>query len=311
MISGATVCNNANKLQDCNEILRRAEWIPSFDEWSQRLSLEYHHIFPWEATHFDPPPKIIKISQRDKRPIVPQLDLRGMDMEEKYPHQVAVFYQFRNKQDEMAKNKVREALLYTSWAREAAKSLHHLGIDFLYGMLYRNTFELQERFQSPSTSTKEGLRYSFVLHSRHIHDDVNGCKIQHERQCLQQVLADVPPKQQVWATLMSDRTCTINKIRKWLEDRNVTVEIAAHDNGKSYRSEHGPFAGVGFFQDMELASQARDAFIGTKNIMLNDSLLRSSSNLVLEVMEYEKQMEAWRSGKDVEDTKLCVIDHEV
>jgi hypothetical protein len=81
---------------------------------------------------------------------------------------------------------------------------------------------------------------------------------------------------------MSDRSCTQRKLGEWLVDRNCTVEKAEHSEGKSWRGEHGPFAGSGFFQDWVLVSKPRSGFIGRDT---------TSSHLVRELIEDDRGME--------------------
>ena len=293
----ASVCDNANKVEDCDQILTRAGWLPSYDEWSQRLSLDDPHFFPWEATR-------LKWQSRK-----PQVELRGVDVVEKYPYQVAVFHMNRNKESDLMYENARNTLLHTVWGREIAQKLHSLGVDFLYGMIYRQSFQLRESFLGSysQASTKGTFSHSFVLHSRHISENRTGCAIAQEVSCLEQLLKDADEGQQVWAAVMSDRECTIGMVRSWLEKRNVTIQTAEHRSGESYRKEHGPFAGVGYYQDVEFASQARSGFIATAQ----GQGLRSSSNLVLEVIEYEKHMDAWKAEQDLKEvqaTKVCVLD---
>jgi hypothetical protein len=70
--------------------------------------------------------------------------------------------------------------------------------------------------------------------------------------------------------------------------RGIVVE---HTNvSHSFKEEHGPFAGAGYFQDLALAaSQARHGFIGAN---------RSSSMLVRELIEYHRHMEAYYAWQD-------------
>jgi len=77
--------------------------------------------------------------------------------------------------------------------------------------------------------------------------------------------------------------------------------VAAHDKGKSGKDEHGPFAGVGFFHDWALvSSHARSGFIGT---------FRSSSKLVLELIEFNRKLEIWKNSgmNNVTDIEVCFL----
>ena len=126
--------------------------------------------------------------------------------------------------------------------------------------------------------------------------------------------------------IMSDRSKTIGLLSKYVRDyhgcaavvathNNTTIQrepptqpglspredmmLAARIDGGGNKSnlpghyaEHGPNAGAPFFQDLLVASQARDGFIG--------HCYRSSSQLVRELVQYERTIEAiqrWEMGK--------------
>mmetsp|Transcript_49680 Transcript_49680/g.120431 ORF Transcript_49680/g.120431 Transcript_49680/m.120431 type:complete len:111 (-) Transcript_49680:1427-1759(-) len=54
--------------------------------------------------------------------------------------------------------------------------------------------------------------------------------------------------------------------------------------GGSFSTEHGPFAGREFLDDLVLASQARNGVVGHE---------RSSSDLLMELIDYDRIMEAF------------------
>jgi hypothetical protein len=74
--------------------------------------------------------------------------------------------------------------------------------------------------------------------------------------------------------------------------------VASHDAGVNGAvAEHGPFAGAGFYQDLALAAgMARHAVIGT--------LKRSSTGLVLGLVQFYRTMEAWEASDDPRDWTL-------
>jgi hypothetical protein len=88
---------------------------------------------------------------------------------------------------------------------------------------------------------------------------------------------------------MSDRKLTVELLSDWLWKRNCTPVTAAKDSGHSLSKEHGPWSGVGFVQDLALASAARHAVLGDP--------ARSSFALVNELIEYDRRIEAWRKGR--------------
>jgi hypothetical protein len=63
--------------------------------------------------------------------------------------------------------------------------------------------------------------------------------------------------------------------------------------------EHGPFAGTGFFQDMELlAHGTRHGFVGTTT---------TSTDFVLSAIVYDRFMDLWNKsgGQKVESIEVC------
>jgi hypothetical protein len=298
------VCTNANSLTDCDQILRRADWIPSYDDWSDTLALDPIE-FPWEATHLNEP------YSRNKRPADPLK--QGVDLEDRYPQKVAVFRQYRDIQTDWANKQGAEKLLKTEFGRQTAKALTSWGVHFMYGMLYRESFELLERFRTQPQMLQKGPdTFSMAIHSRHPKQSNNGCDITNELRCVHELIDNISPKKNRWATIMSDRTCTIQNLKIWLQERNFTVELPLHDAGASYLVEHGPFAGVGYFQDIEYASEAYSGFAGTTNSprIKNCTTMRSSSDLALSLMEYKRRMDAWQVGLDatnLEMVQTCVI----
>jgi hypothetical protein len=103
---------------------------------------------------------------------------------------------------------------------------------------------------------------------------------------------------------MSDRICTIDHLRSFVEQRGCSLEVAQHQAGHSFLAEHGPFAGIGYFQDLAAVSLARSSFIG---------MTRTSSDLLKELVEFNRMMELWRQGRDLSSVKPidhCVLDKE-
>lgn len=95
---------------------------------------------------------------------------------------------------------------------------------------------------------------------------------------------------------MSDRTRTLDKLSEWLKGEGCVAHVANHTTGGSFLSEHGPFAGGGYFDDLLMVSQARDAFIGS---------VTTSSQLVHSRITYDRRMEAWRDGREPSELPFC------
>lgn len=185
-----------------------------------------------------------------------------------------------------------EYLLQTDAARQRATGLFSLENKFAYGMFFRASFDYSDALlQTQSTVPTLNLRtdttassadFTVGLHARHSRVTDNGCDILKPKQCLERILTHRQPHETCRVLLMADHKCTLDKLKNWLVDRNCTGETANHVCGKSWRSEHGPFAGVGYFQDLVLVSQARSGFVSSD---------RTSSQLVQEIIEYDRLME--------------------
>jgi hypothetical protein len=274
------ICRSMNRVQDCDQILSRADWIPSYDEWSKRLALEQPSEIPYFATH----PTARRSEILNER-------LVGADNRTKYFMQVAAFGINTYQLDFLESEEVRNALLHTETARETCLRLFSLGINFLYGMLHRYSFAFAEQarkglvgYQTPPANT-----FTVALHSRHRVVEDDGCNVKPEIQCLKEVVPRRKHKP-VQVLIMADRICTVTKLSKFLKSKNMTMYVAPHDEGESFSQEHGPFAGVGFYQDLALVSQARSAIVATS---------RTSSYLLRELVEYHRQMQWWNTGHDI------------
>lgn len=314
-------------MKDCDQILARADWVPSYEEWSATLNLDDPVLFPHHATH-------PKSENWDLYPWQPgDWKLFGADNVTKYPAQVAVFGMSRFKIEFLQDVSLRQTLLHSTWGRQQCEQLYAWGANFLYGMLYRYSFDFAEQLKKgllslplsevesntpKSRSNDPTTTYTIALHSRHRYSSINGCNIEAEWNCLDQMMTRFsaqattttkskrqrprqrPPQTRFQVSIMSDRVCTIDRLSEQLTALNITVLVAAHTTGDSFNEEHGPFAGVGFFQDWALASsQARSGFIGTT---------RSSSDLVLELIDYNRKMEWWKTSAKKNVTELGEID---
>jgi len=327
------ICDSSNNATTCDAILHRAGWIPSYDEWAPRLlsdsssssrQSEEPYELPFYATH---PSKI----KNGRYPWGPGNDQDSFGVDVKYQDRpVVIFAQTRFKITFLNSRDVRDTLLHSEWSRQTSDQLNSLGTDFLFGSLFRYSFDLSRHMKESaavnsvvasdaddrkSTSTVPSVPYTVALHSRHIDEQLDGCDISREKRCMNRLLANSirPPADDQNAggvdraprpcvvKLMSDRQCTINEMTAWLERNDCAVEVASHETTTDYLSEHGPFAGAGFFQDLALASTARSAFVG---------LSRSSSDLLLELIEFNRKVQAWRSGLDprqLPDVDKCIL----
>jgi hypothetical protein len=83
--------------------------------------------------------------------------------------------------------------------------------------------------------------------------------------------------------LLSDRNVTLESLREWiLHHTGCRPIIADHILESGLFAEHGPFATMGFFQDLALAAHANGGYIGAMDFA------SSSADLVRELYEYNR-----------------------
>lgn len=271
---------DTNTEADCQAILKRASWIPSYDEWSMKLALDEPVAVLMDKDRW-------ASDQQHKTVIYPQIsDLQWNQTDilrhtwSDHPIQRKDYREYINELPEIN--------------RMITTKLFHENVDFLYGMLYRECFTLQVALhsgQQDNLDTQDDSSndlFSLALHSRHTVAADDGSYIDDELKCLKQLLSS---RKTCRVHLMSDRTRTIELLSDWLKERNCTVVTATRDTGVSLSKEHGPWAGIGFLQDLEMAAAARHGAIGDPH--------RSSFALLVKLIEYDRKVAAWKNGKDM------------
>jgi hypothetical protein len=254
--------NHSNQEEDCQVVLRRAPWLPSYYEWKRNFRLA------------DPVPVSLMKLNNDNQD----------DDDDDERHQVVLYPQipdvlpndktiFRNGWSDHPL-KTQEYVDYIgqlpSSMKSATKELYSEGQEFLYGMLYANLFELQKKppmdiavGNSTITTTAEiegttqnhdgdeyNTVFSVALHSRHTIAADDGSFVPSELQCLKRMLreAQFDNRRQYKACrvhLMSDRPKTIKLLTDFLTtETNCSVITANHDHGKGPVLEHGKHLGL-------------------------------------------------------------------
>jgi hypothetical protein len=207
--------------------------------------------------------------------------------------QVVTFPPMVDATDYLFTEKNRKYLLRTEAARDTARDIYSYGVDFMFGMFFRYVFTMvEESLANTQKAPIDSSVYSVGVHSRHIKTKFKGGGIQRETECLAKLLRDEKRGNRTCEVyLMSDRELTITKLQKLIESStNCTVRVATHATGKGVNDEHGPWSGLGFYQDWALSSRARHGFVHTGT---------TSSSLVIEMITYDHQLEAWRQGRNV------------
>jgi hypothetical protein len=257
--------------EDCAKVLTRAKWIPSYDEWAPKLGL------PAGET-------LIRPYSRD-RLIVPKpgSTLYSMSSMEKMR-----FWDQTN-----------------SFNHQRALQLFSEGEIFLHGMLFHETLPIRQEMYSPennssSTASINNSAISVALHSRHIHSSNTGKNISRESECLDEIFSALGHQRNDGTAanttckvfLMSDRENTVTRLSQFVvEAWNCTaIVVAGKERGSGLTSEHGAFAGVGYFQDLAMARVARNGFVGNCD--------RSSSQLLQSLIAYDRHLDSSVEGRN-------------
>jgi hypothetical protein len=174
------------------------------------------------------------------------------------------------------------------------QQLYASTVNFLFGLLFLGLLPFQLTIYPPeyaSLSTplhhRQRVGKTYAIHSQYFTSTNDGSVIRHESQCLRELLRkdDVMP---CTVYILSDRPLTIEKVKDYISRKyqHCMPIVATHvqdTQSDGYYQEPGPFAGTRFFQDLMVASQARDGFIGQCH--------RTLSQLLRELMEHDRTME--------------------
>ena len=290
MQAHASISKAANTARDCGEILDRAPWMASYDEWKHVISnneTEEPFKVPQHATDVT----VFHEGPRYPLPIDFDGDY-GVDLLSKYPHKILIFPTCYFKLRPLREIELQETLLKSEYGRETVHQLFSLGEDYLYGMFHRYTFQFSDAILE-SLPRVTDTPFTIGLHSRHRFEALDGCNIDREIACLETILGQRPQDDNgtaVQVRIMSDRPCTISNLTTWLHQRSYSAATVTHKEiSRDGNSEHGPFAGAGFFRDLALVSGAKSAIIG---------MSRSSSDLLRELIVFNQALEEWESAKN-------------
>ena len=288
----AEICeSNLNSRQDCAKILHLADWVPSWDEWSVKLNLTYpirasacastgQDAF---ANPMDGPavPRVVQVGG--------QVNIQtGMLLGRRRP-------------------RIINRLLGELQSQMRAEQLLSSGVYFAYGMVFESLFTLDPSLFSSYPALDNNRVDTYVLHSRHKESANDGSNIGLEISCMKKVLSnriDSDSKPCIVYT-MTDRVKAREKLPKALATFNCTAFFSDTTHGESWSTEHGPFAGRGFFEDLALAHQARRGFMSPNKKSRPLKGIRTSSALVRSLIEFRRMLES-PSIQKIPIIKECV-----
>ena len=268
-----------NTKQDCDKVLILSDWVPSFEEWNEKLRLPAAEIIGG-ANHkgYDSPNASILIRTGS---------------------------QFKPDQAfNLQKREHRHEVLSIPANRERAARLVAQGYSFTYGLLFESLFTLHPSvLPDPRLVVSDKNSVTFFLHSRHPFHYLNASDTSHDRMCLHRLLENhTYPSCYVY--LMSDRSVTVELLKKEVRNVSCTPIAINHTvvNSNPLRGEHGPFAGVGYFQDYALARNARHGYIAFHRFPR--ATIRTSSALIQSTIQFRRILEA-NSTADLDVLKSC------
>eukprot|EP00977_Amphora_coffeiformis_P026495 scaffold27147_cov160-Amphora_coffeaeformis.AAC.2 len=290
--------------QACGSIISPAPWMPRYEDWSKRLNLQkpvqvwIRPINPHNAPHPTPEGvERIRWVVDETRQGSNQTDI-GVSSKWK----IAVFQPLVGV---LGPSFVEKQLTHNPHQLSHVQALFAFGAEFWYGLLFDYAFRLDADFLStvqPSIALLNDVdptlsALSIALHSRHTDPLDDGANITEELKCLKSSIREMVLLNLTSCRIfmISDRTQTLEALQNWfansaLECTVVQTRHDVHAKESGLEAEHGPFAGAGFVQDLELAS--REASKSLNAVWIGHG--RSSSKLLLEWVTYRRAIRFWR-----------------
>jgi hypothetical protein len=273
-------CRAANTERDCDTVLERSSWLPSYEEfadpsWSTTTST-IHQVEFWQ-THWS---NVSDAWVRDRY----RYDGAKHANLTKVDEMNATIVDFPGLTNyeivDLNERDTREELLATTDARMTARKLVYHELRYAYGMFLAETFRLRQEhvemvkdYYPPDDAAKRlhnnetDVVFSIALHSRHKFVKQKGRNIQMEKDCLNKVLVHRAANQTCQVCAMSDRTLALTKLKTWLETEHRGCQMITVDHSStetSFSVEHGRHAGAGFARELEVCYRyGSDAVVTT------------------------------------------------
>jgi hypothetical protein len=274
----AEMCEkHLNSQQDCAKILHLADWVPSWEKWSVRLNLTYP----------------VRASALGKR----HVDAIAVPMDGPAVPRVVRVGQQNNLVTGMVLSKLGDRfnqLLQKPESRIRTQKFLSHGHYFAYGMLFESLFTLDPSLVPSDPALDNNRVDTYMLHSRHQLDSMDGSELDLEVSCMNKVISnrsDSDSKPCVVYT-MTDRMKTREKLPEALLKFKCASIFTDTIQGASFSTEHGPFAGRGYFQDLALVRQARRGFMSPNPRHRKRVGVRTSSALPRSIIEFRRVLES-------------------
>ena len=283
------ICVFLAEQETCNSVLRVAPWIPSLDEWIENLNLGVADEISFYSTHLTPFLNTNKLFKK-----YPHDD--GFKIHEGIDASKNRFIHFGDIYDKSIGETIRVnrrniPLLNTTFSRDTARKLLVAGDDFTYGMVLNASFHFNASL-IPDHMDDQNLT-TIAIHSRHSQENDDGHNINTETECLQKVISS---RRNCRVYIMTDRFNALkNLLLTATTQFNCSVDyVMPTSTERSWRKEHGPFAGKKFYQDLlNLSTNPKDVLIYKKP--------RTSSYLIQELLvyNYRTHFSQFRKGMQI------------
>jgi hypothetical protein len=166
---------------------------------------------------------------------------------------------------------------------------------FTYGMLFESFFSLHPSLlPDPDILAIDSAKVnSYVLHSRHQLTSDPGHNIGLDVSCMKTVLTNQTAGKPCIVYTMTDRAATKQQLPEALAHFNCTAIFSKNTTaGTSHRTEHGPFAGRGYYEDIALAQSARQGFMSPNMRSRPRVGPRTSSAIPRSIIEFRRVIES-------------------
>lgn len=255
-----------NTVADCDQVLERAAWIPSYEKWSANLSLppplpvKINTYWNWDhAKNMNQTWDFFSVEDQLERlmePVLTPPKFRDFVHRDDFatsriywnddPRQLTVMQPFYN-----YRYYKRSPHVASKLTRQLMKDLYSEGLSFLIGMLFHRTFRIRatdDLLQEEHVS-KGGI--TIALHSRHAHAELDGTDVHDDIRCLDRLLPrlDESHRMDCIVYMMSDRQATLDILGDWVRQRGCRNFTAQHtsriqDNGEfGWKTENGVHGG--------------------------------------------------------------------
>ena len=286
-----------NSKENCCKILRRADWIPLYEEFENQLPDVYrieretfndrdqnwtfhHRVNSGQPAHSDiSSHTLVEIPRLWT--LAPSIGAWGglSDLRNKYAS-AYISDMFNLAQPLRIQKRIRK--------------LYREDIYFLYGMLFWRSFSLTEELvqsvHGSAVPTNSSL-FSIAVHSRHSSSNEDGSNVNKEMTCIHQLIDNYSDGKPCQTYIMSDRPLTVDTLSARVRaETNCTVVHVLDYSGfvsGDGNVEHGEFAGAGFLQDLVVVGVARSGFVRER---------RSSTSFVASYIEYHRRMQQWSTS---------------